>query len=81
MSYQLNQNQIDHIQNLVDDEDYHLAYAYIAEQIDGAVQLGQVSDETQRWFKWAEHINGDYDSFINNYAQLHLARRRFKRIS
>ncbi len=69
MDYQLSQNQIDHIQNLVESGEYHLAYAYIAGQIDGAVQSGQVSEETQRWFKWAEHINGDYDSFINNYAR------------
>lgn len=69
MSYPLNQNQKDHIENLMNAGDYHLAYRYIAEQIEDAVQSGQVSRETQRWFEWAEHINGDYDSFINNYAR------------
>ncbi|GER05205.1 hypothetical protein JCM17846_28870 [Iodidimonas nitroreducens] len=69
MSYQLNQNQKDYIDYLMSSGDYHLAYRYIAEQIDGAVQTGQVSRETQRWFEWAEHINGDYDTLINNYAR------------
>lgn len=69
MGYQLSQNQINHIQSLMNNEEYYLAYRYISEQIDTAVQNNQVSRETQRWFEWAEHINGDYDSFINNYAR------------
>jgi|AntRauTorcE11897_2_1112592.scaffolds.fasta_scaffold58330_1 hypothetical protein len=69
MSYTLNSNQITHIQNLVNSGDYHLAYKYIGEQIDSKVQLGTVSRATQRWFEWAEQINGDYDTFPNKYAR------------
>lgn len=69
MSYQLNQDQKDHIESLVNTGEYHLAYRYIAEQIDSSVQNGQVSRETQRWFEWAEHINCNYDTIINKYAR------------
>lgn len=68
MSYQLNQNQITHIQNLKASGQYDLAYTYIAEQINSAVQNNQVSRETQRWFEWASKINANDGSFISDYA-------------
>jgi hypothetical protein len=38
--YTLNQSQKDHLQNLINSEQYDLGYRYISEQIDSAVQTG-----------------------------------------
>ncbi len=69
MAYQLTANEALHVQNLKNSGEYALAYQYIAERIDGAVQNGTVSRETQKWFEWAYHINGHDGSAADSYAR------------
>lgn len=61
--YTLNQSQKDHLQNLINSEQYDLGYRYISEQIDSAVQTGTMYPGTQKWFNMAAEINGNTPTF------------------